>query len=163
MTDLATTSRAPSRINPKLIHGLHSQFDRTELARLRAGLALVPGEAGGEDEIWRKFERDEATVFYGRNEAREIAFFFFVEVRHDTRTGAREMFLEGALALQGSRTIVDTTFPQIENFARMLRCHRVALQTARLGLVKKLLSIPGWFIRGMDGEEFLLAKKLRTV
>lgn len=156
---------APAKIkhpalNPRFIHRFHSDFEPCELARLRVALDIVPANCpAGRAELWARFERDEATVLIGRNVAGELAFFAFYELRKDGR-GNVEFFVTAAAALQPSHTLTETSFPQFEQFARLLKCQSVATSTPRLGLLNKVLKMPGWNCAGIVSEEFILRKLL---
>jgi hypothetical protein len=148
-----------SQINRRLIHCRHRDLTADELSRVRSGLAHVPG---GSDEklaaLWEKFQANHANLFICRDAVGEIAFFVFFEVLTHIKTSAREFFCGAAYSFVNARDITETTFPQLESFAGMLRCQSVTVRTSRPGLVAKLVRLGYRLHREGDGEWFMVKR-----
>jgi hypothetical protein len=145
-------------INPLLIHRFHRDLTAEELGTIRKAIELVPGSEEGRREIWEQFERNEVTAGICRDTEGALAFFVFFEVR--TGPEGRIFYARAAKSLLPSRTLAETTFPQLENFARQLECRILSVQTARPGMVGKLLKMPGYRMHDATGGEVILRKIL---
>lgn len=132
-------------LNPELLQSFYDDFSKEQLTAIRKCLGFIPDDSlACYDLLLQRWKRNEVGMFTKRDNQNEVIAFCFFQI--DVFPTGNDFAILATISLNRENIdLMEQGAEQLTKFAKHVGCKTMSIRTIRIGLVKKICTLPGWF------------------